>query len=590
MALATAGAYLKESSFSFSKYLQQYEAKWEAIASIEELADYPTRTLYTTWDLSFTRIKQQNAQAAQLLSFWAYLDHRDIWYDLFGGYQGTNAPAWFTQLTHNECSFEKAMRTLVRYCLAEAHYQAGSYSLHVCVHDWTLDGLNRDINGIHYWLAFGCVAGHFRAGDMDHLSEIRYQRFTAHAIRLVHDRFRRAAEQQDSTQTRLDQIQFLAELLYQQVQYNAAEQMYLRALAGYEKALGPDHMLTLSTVNDLGNLYRDQGKLAEAEQMYLRALAGYEKALGPDHTSTLDTVNNLGILYSDQGKLAEAEQMYLRALAGKEKALGPDHTSTLDTVNNLGNLYSGQGKLAEAEQMYLRALAGNEKALGPDHTSTLSTVNNLGTLYRAQGKLAEAEQMYLRALAGYEKALGPDHTSTLDTVNNLGILYRDQGKLAEAEQMYLRALAGKEKALGPDHTSTLDTVNNLGNLYRVQGKLAEAEQMYLRALAGYEKALGPDHTSTLDTVNNLGTLYSVQGKLAEAEQMYQTGIDGVPKVIRIGTSLNCDSHEQLEAARIWGMVPLGVPVMLYNPGLGKFSTKDGGRLKGEIHLIINYAA
>ena len=31
--------------------------------------------------------------------------------------------------------------------------------------------------------------------------------------------------------------------------------------------------------------------------MYVRALAGYEKALGPDHTSTLTTVNNLGNLY-----------------------------------------------------------------------------------------------------------------------------------------------------------------------------------------------------------------------------------------------------------------------------------------------------
>jgi len=87
LALATAGAYLNESSFSFSKYLQQYEAQWEAVASIEELADYPTRTLYTTWDISFTRIRQQNAQAARLLSFLAYLDHHDIWYDLFRGYQ-----------------------------------------------------------------------------------------------------------------------------------------------------------------------------------------------------------------------------------------------------------------------------------------------------------------------------------------------------------------------------------------------------------------------------------------------------------------------------------------------------------------------
>ena len=60
--------------------------------------------------------------------------------------------------------------------------------------------------------------------------------------------------------------------------------------------------------------------MAEAEANYLRALAGKEKAWGPDHTSTLKTVNNLGALYSDQDKMAEAEAMYLRALAGFEKA------------------------------------------------------------------------------------------------------------------------------------------------------------------------------------------------------------------------------------------------------------------------------
>src|ERR1700761_8099097 len=66
--------------------------------------------------------------------------------------------------------------------------------------------------------------------------------------------------------------------------------------------------------------------------MCRRALVGKEKALGVDHTSTLDTVNNLGNLYRDQDKLDVAEQMYRRALAGYEKALGMDHTSTLNTV------------------------------------------------------------------------------------------------------------------------------------------------------------------------------------------------------------------------------------------------------------------
>ena len=40
------------------------------------------------------------------------------------------------------------------------------------------------------------------------------------------------------------------------------------------------------TYFSLGYLYADQGKLAEAEQMYQRALQGYEKALGVENITT----------------------------------------------------------------------------------------------------------------------------------------------------------------------------------------------------------------------------------------------------------------------------------------------------------------
>jgi hypothetical protein len=45
--------------------------------SVKELSDYPSRTLSTTWDLSFMQIEQQNVRAANLLRFLAYLDHQD---------------------------------------------------------------------------------------------------------------------------------------------------------------------------------------------------------------------------------------------------------------------------------------------------------------------------------------------------------------------------------------------------------------------------------------------------------------------------------------------------------------------------------
>jgi tetratricopeptide (TPR) repeat protein len=86
--------------------------------------------------------------------------------------------------------------------------------------------------------------------------------------------------------------------------------------------------------------------------MFNRAMAGKEKALGPDHSSTLNPVNNLGLLYADQGRFADAERMYNRALGGYEKALGPDHSSTLNTVYNIGLLYRQQGRLADAERMF----------------------------------------------------------------------------------------------------------------------------------------------------------------------------------------------------------------------------------------------
>jgi hypothetical protein len=57
--------------------------------------------------------------------------------------------------------------------------------------------------------------------------------------------------------------------------------------------------LTLDTVNNLGNLYKDQGKLIKAEQMFQQTLQGYKKAWGSEHILTLDIVNNLGLLYAD---------------------------------------------------------------------------------------------------------------------------------------------------------------------------------------------------------------------------------------------------------------------------------------------------
>jgi tetratricopeptide (TPR) repeat protein len=384
LALATAGAFLKQSAVSFADYLQQYEAKWQVIDSMDELPDYPTRTLYTTWNLSFTQIEREDMRAACLLKLFAYLDNQDIWYDLLSGAcKESNLPPWFLDVISDRFTFEDAIGVLKKFCLVEAHYQMGSYSLHVCIHDWTLNGLSRGVDLDLYQLALDCIACHIMA-DWENLSSQEYSRFTPHASRLAHGRFLKCPDLQHLFQKKSYKVAFIAELLYRKGQYIATESIQQLLLASQEKALGPDHPSALETVNNLGVLYKDQGKLANAEEMYERALRGKETALGPDHPSTLDTVNNLGVLYKDQGKLADAEEMYERALRGYKKALGEGNTMTyipaLNTIVNFGSLFEYQADLANARIMYSKALVGYEKVVGRDHPRSNSLRDKLYAL------------------------------------------------------------------------------------------------------------------------------------------------------------------------------------------------------------------
>ncbi|KAJ5315622.1 hypothetical protein N7476_005929 [Penicillium atrosanguineum] len=470
LALATAGTYLQRTTLSVERYMQEYEKCWNIDPRRPtNLQEYRERTLYTTWDLSYARLEADDPEAAQLLRLLAYFSNQSLWYELFQDGLTKDSPKWLRELVAHEVSFQGVMGKLTEYCFIEIHFESGTWSMHNCVHDWTLAALNKNVDIGHYWYALDCVNATISGVDTDCFGRTNYFRSAGHAIRLLHQRFLENDMIYYPAPDKLDKVSRVSRLLQDLIQLAAADQVYMRSLARYERALSSDHDSIFDTVMYLGILYCNQSRLDEAEKMYMRVLAGCENALVPDHTSTLITVHSLGILYRDQCKLAEVENMYMRALAGCEKALGPDHSSTLMTVHNLGILYCNRGKLDEAEKMYMRALAGYEKALGPGHDSTLDTFQCLGILYRNQSKLDEAENIYMRALAGCEKALGPDHTSTSNTVHSLGILYSDQGKLDEAQKMFMRALAGYKKVLGSDHNLTLHTVQCLRvNRTRIQ--------------------------------------------------------------------------------------------------------------------------
>src|SRR5262249_5022058 len=77
-------------------------------------------------------------------------------------------------------------------------------------------------------------------------------------------------------------------------------------------------------LNEAGLYLSERGQYPEVLPLYQRALAICEKALGPEHPDTATSLNNLAGLYQDQGNYDKALPLFQRALAISEMVLGPE--------------------------------------------------------------------------------------------------------------------------------------------------------------------------------------------------------------------------------------------------------------------------
>ncbi|TMC21628.1 MAG: tetratricopeptide repeat protein [Chloroflexi bacterium] len=82
--------------------------------------------------------------------------------------------------------------------------------------------------------------------------------------------------------------------------------------------------------------------------MYTRALAIYERHLGPTHPDMASSLNNLALLYNSQGKFSEAEPLYKRALSIYERILGSEHPHTQHIRQGYASLLRNIGCNEEA--------------------------------------------------------------------------------------------------------------------------------------------------------------------------------------------------------------------------------------------------
>ena len=81
LVLASSASFLERTSSTVKEYLEEYERNWLEEDS-NNLFEYGDRTPFTTWNLSFERLKSKSSEAAELLRILAFFGSENIDYHL----------------------------------------------------------------------------------------------------------------------------------------------------------------------------------------------------------------------------------------------------------------------------------------------------------------------------------------------------------------------------------------------------------------------------------------------------------------------------------------------------------------------------
>lgn len=135
-------------------------------------------------------------------------------------------------------------------------------------------------------------------------------------------------------------------------------------------------------LNEAGTFLHDQGAIHRAIAYHRRALTDFQRLLGDDHPLTLTSRNNLALAYQTSGDSKRAIPLLKQTLADKARVLGADHPHTLTTRNNLALAYQEAGDLKRAIPLLEQALTDKERVLGADHPRTRASRDYLADTYR----------------------------------------------------------------------------------------------------------------------------------------------------------------------------------------------------------------
>jgi len=294
---------------------------------------------------------------------------------------------------------------------------------------------------------------------------------------------------------------------------------------------------------------RSPSKVKEAVGAAYDTLHIQMVSLGPEHLKTLETMNNIGKNLMRQDKLIEAEKLLSECLdlQLKHKDLGERHPSTIETRAHLARVYLKlgdneakcfeQSRIDDSNQNYINKSQDyyekskyhydicyklRKQVLGEKHRQTLASLNHLGMIAIRFKRYVEAKVIFEICVSYRKEVLVDNHVDINKTTNKLedvkkklnnindDILLEELNYHEEMIQIELTNIQHEQQLVqeyNDSNTSLLGAVRisllvkyYLALLKFKQNNFSEAKNYLDNCLREQVKRFGADHSDTIQSL------------------------------------------------------------------------------------------
>ena len=557
IAVAAAGAWLKDTGTPIAEYLQQIERHGPSIP--ERGSGNPS--LETTWDLSLRRLQERSPAAYRLLQLCSVLApeialelvYSDRMADLLAPLDASVAEAMYhgalvqqinrlallkLDVGGGQIQVHRLLQHVVRQRMTEVELDEARRQVHLVL---AAARPSAEVDDPQTWRRYRMLWPHLdvsRAYESREesvrrlmIDRVRYvgqagaaadaRRIGERVVRAWDELIRELPDEQDrlSVERQSLHLRFnIGNAIREQSQFEESRALNEQVLARQSELLGEHHPHSLMTAGSLAADLRALGLYAEALRRDERTYAAWLEDFGDDNPRTLSALNNLAASHRLNGDFRSARERDLLVYQRCRLVQGELHPNTLNAGGNLGRDLREAGDY-EGSIALLRDVSGRlATALGADSPRTHNARTNLAVSIRSAGRADESAPLLEKAYEILNDTFGPSSPDTLAcrlsrAVNLLSV---DQIDSADTE---MRAVEQAYRAgLGEFHPHTLACVNNRAAIARAAGEQRAATELAAHARLHFGKVLGPDHPYTLAAAMNLSIVEAERGAVPAALQ------------------------------------------------------------------------